>query len=213
MLTLYGCARSRASRNLWLLGELGRDFTHVPVVQRYRLGEDQAVRVLNTASPEFLAITPTGAIPALRDGDLVLTESLAINLYLAEGSDLGPRDAVERAQMVESALFAVSRLETDALSILFAVNEGRGDSPEVAEAAVRLRRPLAVVEGKIAAEGHPVGKRFTVADINLAEVLRYAQAHPDLLGDFPALSGWLAACQARPAFRAMWAAREAEVVA
>jgi glutathione S-transferase len=32
MITLYGVARSRASRNIWLLHEMGKDFTHVPVI-------------------------------------------------------------------------------------------------------------------------------------------------------------------------------------
>ena len=55
-----------------------------------------------------------------------------------------------------------------------------------------------------------MGARFTAADINTAECLRYAQPHPTLIGEFPALSAWLARCQARPAFREMWARREAE---
>jgi glutathione S-transferase len=55
-----------------------------------------------------------------------------------------------------------------------------------------------------------LGDRFTVADINTAECLRYLRVHPTLLGEFPVLSAWLDRCQARPAFRAMWAAREAE---
>lgn len=213
MITLYGCYRSRASRNLWLLGELDRPFTHVPVVQRYRMTDDQAARILHTAHPDYLAITPTGAIPALVDGDLVLTESLAINLYLAEGTPLGPRDAGERAQMVAAALYAATALEDHTLAIQMAYGAGQGDGPEVAAAVDRLQRPLAVIEAKLAAEGHPVGGRFTVADINLAEVMRYAQPHAQLWDSFPVTRDWLAAQQSRPAFRAMWAAREAEVLA
>jgi glutathione S-transferase len=55
-----------------------------------------------------------------------------------------------------------------------------------------------------------VGGRFTVADINTAECLRYAQGHPTLLAEFPAVKAWLERCQARPAFQTMWAARMAE---
>ncbi len=212
MITLYGCYRSRASRNLWLLGELGRPFTHVPVVQHYRLSADQAARMLHTAHPDYLAITPTGAIPAMRDGDLVLTESLAINLYLAEGTDLGPRDAGERAQMIAAALYAATALEEHTLAIQMAYGAGQGDGPAVAAAVDRLLRPMAVIEATLAAHGHPVGGRFTVADINLAEVLRYAQAHQPLMDRFPITRDWLAAQQSRPAFRTMWAAREAEVL-
>jgi glutathione S-transferase len=57
-----------------------------------------------------------------------------------------------------------------------------------------------------------VGQRFTVADINTAECVRYAQGHPTLLGEFPAVKAWLARCQARPAFQAMWTKRNAEPV-
>ena len=54
--------------------------------------------------------------------------------------------------------------------------------------------------------------RFTVADLNLAECLRYAQGHPTLLGEFPAVKAWLEKCQSREAFKKMWAARTAEPV-
>jgi glutathione S-transferase len=55
-----------------------------------------------------------------------------------------------------------------------------------------------------------VGGRFTVADINMAEILRYAQGEPGLVEGYPAIAGWLAACHARPAFKAMWERRLAE---
>ena len=54
-----------------------------------------------------------------------------------------------------------------------------------------------------------MGGRFTVADINTAECLRYAQGHPTLLGEFPAVKSWLERCQARPAFQDMWTRRTA----
>jgi glutathione S-transferase len=147
---------------------------------------------------------------------LVLGESLAINLYLAEvvGGDMGPRDAAERARMVAAALYAATSVETQAIRILYTHMDGKADTDagraEIDAACVALRRPLAVLEARIAAEGHPVGGRFTVADVNLAEVLRYAQGAPGLIAEFPAVAAWLAAAQARPAFRAMWAMREAE---
>ncbi len=219
MLVLYGVYRSRASRNLWLLEENGLPFRHVPVVQAYRLSDPQAPDApLNTRSAAFLKVSPLGAIPVLEDGDLVLTESLAINLYLAEkaGGPLAPADARERAEAAQWALFAQSWLEADAL----ALQVGHADaSSRTSEGRARmdghvegLRRPLGWLEGHLAAKNHPLGGRFTVADINLAEVLRYAQAEPGLLQGYPAINRWLAACQARPAFQAMWAARNLEPV-
>ena len=84
MLTVYGVYRSRASRILWLLEELGLAFEHVPVIQAYRLADPAADDApFNTLSPGFLSISPAGAVPVLRDGDFVLSESLAMTLYVA----------------------------------------------------------------------------------------------------------------------------------
>jgi glutathione S-transferase len=55
-----------------------------------------------------------------------------------------------------------------------------------------------------------MGGRFTVADINLAECLRYSQAHKPLIAAYPKTYAWLARCQARPAFQNMMATRNAE---
>jgi glutathione S-transferase len=216
MLKLYGVGRSRASRNIWLLGELDLPYRLVPVMQAYRLKDTGAAPPLNTRSPEFLAISPTGAIPVLDDDGFVLTESLAINLYLARkaGGPLAPRDLQEEASMVSWALMAMTSVETDALKMFYVHTEKRADTDagraELATLRERLGRYLAVIEATIAAQGHPVGGRFTVADINLAEVLRYVQADAATIGAYPATQAWLADCQARPAFKAMMEMRLAE---
>ena len=93
MLTIYGIYRSRATRNIWLAGELGIPFKMVPVIQANRLADPLAADApLNTRSPEFLKINPNGHIPSIDDDGLVLHESLAINLYLAkkQGGPLAP---------------------------------------------------------------------------------------------------------------------------
>lgn len=217
MIQLYGVARSRASRNLWFLGEIGIDYDHVPVIQAYRLPDPAAAEApLHTRSAAFLALSPEGAVPVLVDGDLVLTESLAINLHLARvhGGALGPQSPAEDAQMLASALFAATALEGLTLKVQLLVGQGKAGTEagaaELADLTAALARPLAVVEAKLAAEGHPVGRRFTVADVNLAEILRYAQAHPPILEPYPAIRSWLAQVQARPAFRAMMEMRAAE---
>ena len=208
MPTLYGVYRSRATRNFWLAGELGITLDHVPVIQAYREG---AIG-MTTTSPEFLAISPAGAIPVLVDGDLVLSESLAINLYLARkyGGPLAPADPAEDAVMQQWALYGATAIEPSSVALLYAFAEGRGDSAEVAELAEKLQRPLKVLEAHLTAHPQMVGGRFTVADINMAEILRYAQNHPTLLAGFPKVDAWLESCQARPAFVAMWAKRLAE---
>lgn len=216
MLTLYGVYRSRASRPLWLLAETGAAFTHVPVIQSYRLAQPHADgAALNTASPAFLQVNPLGQIPALDDDGLVLTESLAITLHLARriGGPLAPASDAETASMEQWALFAATAVESPALEILYTQQDG-GDTPE-AQASIsinaeKLRRPLGRLQTHLAGHDWLVGDRFTVADINTAECLRYAQGHPTLLAEFPSVKAWLERCQARPAFQAMWAARTAE---
>lgn len=215
--TIYGVHRSRASRNYWLAAEIGLTVTSVPVIQAYRLPDPDAPGAqMNTRSPAFLALNPLGTIPVMTDGDLVLTESLAINLWLARrhGGILGPRDAAEDARMQAAALHAATAIEPHAIAILYAYAESRADTPEgraeIAASADRLARPLGVLEAHFADHDYLIGDRFTVADINLAEILRYAQSHPDLLPSRPALDRWLRACQARPGFAVMWEKRLAE---
>ena len=70
--------------------------------------------------------------------------------------------------------------------------------------------PLTALNSHLGQTGHKVGDRFTVADINMAEVLRYARYRPGLIEAYPAIRNWITGCQAQPAFKVMWAARKAE---
>jgi len=215
MLTIYGVYRSRASRNIWLAHELGIPFNHVPVMQLYRLPDPPPEGILHTKSPEFLKVNPNGHIPTIDDDGLVLHESLAINLYLARkhGTSLAPANVGEDGEMTMWALWAANEVEGHAINIIYhrVSNAGRPMDPKIAdEAVVALRAPFAVLDAALAKDGYLVGGRFTVADINVAEVVRYAQAAPELFADAPHVKAWLAACQARPAFKKMWAARDSE---
>lgn len=217
MLTIHGVTRSRASRIIWLCHEIGLEFRQIPVIQAYRLADPDAPDApLNTHSPSFLALSPAGAIPVIEDDGLVLSESLAATLYLARkyGGALGPSDLAEDGLMMQWSFYAATAIEPDALTILFLHARSRLQSGEdqalVANAAERLIRPLRVLEDHFATRPHLVGGRFTVADINMAEILRYAQGYGELMTQFPATMGWLEACQAREGFRRMWEARSAE---
>ncbi|MEO8242096.1 MAG: glutathione S-transferase family protein [bacterium] len=217
MITLYGVSRSRATRPLWVLHETATAFTQVPVLQAYRLtGNNAGWTGLTTASPDYLAVNPQGQIPALQDGDVVLTESLAITLYLARkyGGPLGPQSDIETAQMEQWALFAVTSVETPALEMFYPIAEGRDKTPEgaalIAVAAEKLRRPFRRLNAFLSTQDYLVGNRFTAADINTAECVRYAQGNVALMEEFPAVKAWLERCQARPAFQAMWSARLTE---
>lgn len=216
MLTIYGCFRSRASRNIWLAYELGVDFKHIPVIQAGRLADPMAPGApINTKSPEFLKVNPNGLIPAMEMDGLVLAESLAINLFMAKkfGGDLAPRDLNEDALMTQWAIWAMTEAEIHTIQILYhkvMFPEAARDPARLAEAVAALARPFRVLDEALAATGWLVGGRFTVADLNMAEVIRYAQPVPELFEAAPRVKAWLAACQARPAFQKMVAGRNAE---
>lgn len=217
MLTIHGVTRSRASRIIWLCHELDLEFRQVPVIQAYRLADASAPDAqINTRSPEFLALSPAGAIPVIEDDGLVLSESMACTLYLARkhGGPVGPVNAAEDALMTQWSFYATSSIEPDALTIQMLHKPGQeqpgDDAAIVANAAENLIRPFRVLEDRLALRGHLVGSRFTVADLNVAECVRYASSHGDLMQQFPALKAWLDDCHARPAFQRMWQARLAE---
>jgi glutathione S-transferase len=218
VLKLYGVLRSRASRNYWLLGEYGQAFEHVPIMQAYRLpNPDAADAPVHTRSPSFLAVNPNGQIPSLVDGDLVLHESLGINLYLARklGGSLGPASTAEEGQMIQWSLWAATSAEPHTIQVLYhRVGKPPAErDPAIANAAVEaLRAPFAVLDSALAKTGFIVGSRFTAADINVAEVIRYAMPAPELFEGAPRVMAWLAACHARPAYKAMMAKRELEPV-
>lgn len=79
MITVYGTGGARSRRVLWTLEEVGEPYEVVTVQLPAR-----------DHSPEYLRINPTGALPAITDGGMALTESLAICEYIARkhGSDL-----------------------------------------------------------------------------------------------------------------------------
>ena len=74
MLRLYGNPRSRASRCLWMLEEMGEPYELV----------EKTTRTDDLQSDDYLRLNPNARIPTLVDGEVVLWESMAINLYLAQ---------------------------------------------------------------------------------------------------------------------------------
>lgn len=216
MLTIYGVYRSRASRNLWLASELGVPFTHVPVMQAYRLKDPNAADApLHTRSAEFLKINPNGHIPSIDDDGFRLHESLAINLYLARkhGGPLAPADVKEEGLAAYWSLWAATEVEPHSLQIVYHMASyppEQRDAKVAAAAVEALRAPFAVLNTHLASASYLVGNRFTVVDINVAEIVRYAVPAAELFATNPNVKAWLARCHDRPAFKEMMARREAE---
>lgn len=215
MVTIYGVYRSRATRNIWLMNELGQPFKHVPVVQAGRADTPGGKGLMHTRSAEFLKVNPNGHIPSMEDDGLVLHESLAINLYLARkfGGPLAPKDVREEGLMAMWTLWAATELEPHSIQILYnsiGKPPAERDAKLLASSIEAAKAPFAVLNKDLAATGYLVGGRFTAADINVAEVVRYAQPAKELFEANPNVKKWIEACQGRPAFKDMMAKRDAE---
>ncbi|MEJ0015166.1 MAG: glutathione S-transferase family protein [Acetobacteraceae bacterium] len=216
-LKIYGVLRSRATRPIWMARELGIPFEHVPVIQAYRLADPQASGApLNTASPAFRAVNPNGLVPSIDDDGYVLNESLAITLYLARkhGGPLAPHDVREEGQMIMWTLWAATECEGHALRVMQNAPAAKTRDAALHDAGILALEPKFAVLDKALQEGGGflVGGRFTVADLNVAEIVRYAQAAPALFAARPHVARWIAACQSRPAYVALMAERNAEPV-
>lgn len=195
MLTIYGIPRSRAFRPLWTAHELGIPYTLHPVDMRK--GEQK--------DPAFLAINPNGHVPAIKDGTLVMWESLAIDLYLAKkhGGPLAPQTVEEDGLMTMWSFWAVTEVESHALQILYhrvLKPEAERDEQCAVNAVAALRKPTAILEAELKKTGgYLVGRRFTIADLNLAAVYSYAKPAPELFVDAPHVLAWLDGALERPA--------------
>ncbi len=101
---VYGIARTRAFRALWMAKELGLDYEHLPI----EIGDGGA------RAQEFLAINPNGRLPFIDDDGFVLFESLAITLYLAKKyshGDLYPAALQEEAKVWQWSFWAIAEVD------------------------------------------------------------------------------------------------------
>jgi glutathione S-transferase len=199
-LKIYGTAASRAARPLWVAHELGLAYEHVPLP--YLGGA--------TRTPEFLAINPNGHIPVIDDDGVLVWESMACALYLAErfkgnrAASLAAQNRAELAEILRWSFWVVTECEKDALTFLMhrSLMPEERRKPQLAdEAQRRLLDPLRVLEQHLQTRSHLAAERFTVADICVASVMAWVQGSTELMAQCPRVDEWLRRCLARPAFK------------
>jgi len=195
-LRIYGIARTRAFRALWMAEELGLDYEHLPI----EIGDDGA------RSPEFLAINPNGRLPVIVDDGFVLFESLAITLYLAKKHADGtfyPGTLEGEARAWQWSFWAISEVDRGVnIWSLHAVRlpPAERDAQMRDEALKVLAAPFRVLDAALAKQPYLIGDDFTVADLNVAAVI--SRAVDMDLAAVPSLKAWLTRCLHRPAARA-----------
>ena len=197
-LKIYGVARSRAFRTLWMAKELGLDYEHLKV--------DFAT--CETRTPAHLALNPNGHVPVIDDDGFILWESMAINLYLAKkyGRDgFYPSRLVDEARAWQWSFWGMTEVERPVLTALFnraILPEGQRDAAAADAAEKTLAQPLRVLDGALAPAPYLLGQSFTVADLNVASILAWARPAQIDMSAFPKVAEWLRICAERPAARA-----------
>lgn len=195
---LYFAPRTRAVRARWLLEELG-----IP----YELVRLDLSRQENT-TPAYLAVHPLGEVPALVDGEVTLTDSLAICLHLADrfpDKHLAPRvGSGERGLYYQWMVFAEVSLDSVVMEFY---KDARlsGERPahseeESAKLRTRLERMFDVLHAGLDGREFLVGGVFTAADGVMVSILHLAHTL-GLLDGRPRLMEYVKRHTQRPAVR------------
>jgi glutathione S-transferase len=201
MLHIYGSANSRTLRVLWMAGELDIPYEH----------SDWLPRAPETRTPEFHTLNPNNRVPVIDDDGFVLSESMAINIYLAKkhGSALYPADARHQALVLQWSLWETDRLDRQIVNYVRHASAlpAAERKPEVAEAAWKEIVPaLDALETALTKSEWLAGPAFSVADLNVAAAL-YRALTVDI-GRWPHFQAWFMRCWDRPAAKLARAMRE-----
>ena len=166
---------------------------------------EKSTRADDLQSTEYLQLNPNARIPTLVDGDLVLWESMAINLYLAQKYE-GPMHCARPEVLGLATQWSFwAMLETEA--VLLDLLQHRAVLPEFARDAsyaerdeLLLQKPLSVLNDALAARDYLVGNSFSVSDLNVASILVWGKMARLNLTNHPEVARWFDTCLARPAY-------------
>ena len=164
MVTVYSAPNTRAIRVIWVLEEIGAkaEIKSMPYPPRQH-------------APDYFAVNPTGMVPLLIDGEVRLSESMAICDYLAtkHGSPLVvPADDPERPQFLQWLWYGESTLMTplSRLNIVRQVERKGGPEVDVLIAGARdhIAARLKMLEQRLEGRDFLAAGRLTLADISVS---------------------------------------------
>lgn len=187
---VYGNKFSRTPRITWCLQEVGADYEVI----------ETPFDQLKT--PEYLALNPNGKIPCLKDGDLTMFESLAINLYIAKTYGTGkiyPSNPAEEALVLQWTLWVATEVEPYLLAALLFKLGFSKDEHAASAAPERVKPAMQVLDKHLANRKWIVGETFSVADLNVAAVVSTTQHSGVDISYATNVTDWLARCLARAA--------------
>lgn len=175
---------------LFLLEELKADYSR----------EDYGRQFGNTAGKDYLAMNPTGKVPTLCDGDVILWESNTILRYIANKaqSSLYPTELAQRAQIEIWMDWLLASLNGPYVSIFKATKSGE----EVPQAAAKeVAAGLSLLDGQLSKASCLAGENFSLADVCLGPIVHRCINFPVDLPELPNLQRWYSAIKERPAFQ------------
>jgi len=200
MIKVYGNVYSRAGMVMLALEELGLEYELVEIQQRSEAA----------GSDEYRQLNPTGKIPTLVDGDLVLFETQAILFYLARKYGQGRlwgQTPEEEADIMRWSLFVSNQMEVPALELLiqFKFNKDNPDAQAVERATRELNRFLPVLEQQLKGREWISGEQMTIADIHGATVLSWPKLGGFDYSDYPEVHRWIKSVLSHPAQKKLMA--------
>ena len=167
----------------WVAEYLGRSFDWV----------ETDILKGESRTPEFLALNPAGQVPlVILDDGRPLAQSNAIILHLAEGSDLVPTDAYDRARMLEWMFWEQYSHEPYVAVARFQVRYAGKPVSELERRLVeRGKGALQRLEDGLGLSPFLVGEAVSLADVALVAYTRVAHEGGFDLGDYPAVAAWV----------------------
>jgi glutathione S-transferase len=183
-----------------MLEEIGRPYQLI----------EKSTRADDLQTADYLRFNPNARIPTLIDGDVVIWESMAINIYLSEKYEGpmrcgGPEVLGMAAQWSFWAMLEMEQLLLDLLVHRALLPEFSRDPSYAERDELLLQKPLGVLNAALAGREFLAGGGFTVADLNVASILVWGKMARLGLSNHPELKRWLDDCLARPAY---WRVRD-----
>ena len=196
MLKIYGQARSRTYRVLWLCTESNIPFEHDPVTIH--------IPDATAKSDWYRALNPNARIPTIDDDGFVMWESAAINLYLAKKykSPLWPDTPQGEGRAYQWGFFISNDVEQPMTTVFqhrILIPPERRDVALADACDKQLQPKLAVLEGHLAANKYFGIDKWDLADFMVASVTFTFNSMKYDLTKYPKFAAWLAASLDRPA--------------
>ena len=196
MIEIYGSPKSSSGRCFWCLEELGVEYQAKSI--DFRAKEHK--------SEDYLKINPNGKVPALKDGDFVIWESMAINFYLAEKFRpicLG-KNIEERSLARQWSFWAIADLQSPMIDVfiqLVFVPEDRRSQAVIDKAMAKLPDMFKTLNNTLSSDAFLIGAEFSIADLNVASVVNLHKEIGFDISEFKNVQNWLGRVSDTPSFQ------------